>query len=158
MLRLLFGGRGACASASWGALWQHFQRHRVRHRDLGHVTLVVWWGGRLRHSKLGCIMAAFLGGIACATATWDMLCLLFGKVCTIASWDAFCLQFLGCRVRHRDLGHATFVVWWGGRLRHINFRPIMLSFSGALRAPPRLGTCYDCCLVGRGMIVYCLCK
>ena len=40
-----------CCSISW---------YRVCHRDLGHVTFVVWWGGRLHHIILGRVMAAFV--------------------------------------------------------------------------------------------------
>ena len=101
----------------------------------------------------GACTTAGWDALACATATWDMLRLLFGGAGAraTAGWDALWQQILGHCVWHRDLERVTLVVWWGGRLRHISFQRVMTAFLWASRVPPRPGTCYACCLVWRAL-------
>ena len=122
----LLDGAGACVTAVWGALWQHFLGRRVCHRDLGHV-LGVWWGiaradaAWLRHSGAGRVMAAFLGRRVCRR---DL-----GHV-SVVWWGI-------AKTRSR---FVFYVVWWGGRLRHSGVGRVMAAFFGTPCVPPRLGT------------------
>ena len=80
----LLDGAGACVTAVWGALWQHFLGRRVCHRDLGHV-LGVWWG------------------VARADAAWLFTLCGGTGACVTASWGALWKHFLGRCACHRDL-------------------------------------------------------
>ena len=127
----------------------------------GFLRCVV--GRALALQRRGARYGSISWGVVRATATWDTLALfggasqgptppgflhcLVGRALAFQRRGALWQHFLGRRACHRDLGHVSgawwdrkgrrcfvlYVVWWGGRLRHIGVG------RGSI-CSPRLGT------------------
>ena len=157
-----------CGSTFFGA-----SRVPVR---FGRLTIVVWWGECLRHSRSGRTMAFFVvrvlrllfgcqsvciaevsdvflsGSICCASrvpprlGTCHACCSVSRFACAIAAWVV--LLFRGAlRV---PLRHETYYACclFGRLFVPPAWDSLCHYVFGASRAAPRPGTCYACCLIG----------